>query len=64
MNLLHKILAREDKPPPPPFAIFATHVGLVHDVTDTDRWAGNGSSSGRVLLDFQTLIVHKRPGTQ
>ena len=37
-----KRLAREA------FDIFATHSGLVHDVTDTDCWAQNSRTHGRV----------------
>ena len=35
------------------FDIFVSHSGLVHDVTDTDRWAHNGSTHGRVFATFK-----------
>ena len=31
------------------FDTFATHAGLVYDVTDTDSWTQNGSTHGRVF---------------
>ena len=34
------------------FATVASHVNLVHDVTDTDCWAQNGSTHGGVLHNF------------
>ena len=35
------------------FDTFATHARLVYDVTDTDYWAQNGSTHGRVLATFK-----------
>ena len=35
------------------FDTFATHSGLVHDVTDTDYWTQNGSNHSRVLPTFK-----------
>ena len=32
---------------------FATHSGFVHDVTDTDCWAQNGSTHGHVSATFK-----------
>ena len=38
------------------FDTFATHAGLVHDVTDSDCSAQNGSFHGRVFATFSCLI--------
>ena len=38
------------------FDTFATHAGLVHDVTDNDCSAQNGSFHGRVFATFSCLI--------
>ena len=46
------------------FDIFATHAGLVYDVTDTDCWAQNGSTRGCVFATFKRRFLkiqtHKR----
>ena len=39
------------------FDLFATHAGLVHDVTDTDCWAKNGSTHRLVYHNRQTPVV-------
>ena len=38
---------------------FATHSGLVDDVTDTDVWAQNGTYSWSYFHNFQTIRVEK-----
>ena len=35
------------------FDTFATHFGLVHDVTDTDCWPQYGSTHGYVFAIFK-----------
>ena len=35
------------------FDTFATHAGLVYDVTDTDSWTQNGSAHGRIFATFE-----------
>ena len=35
------------------FHTFATRVSLIYDVTDTDCWAQNGSTHGRVFAIFK-----------
>ena len=37
------------------FDSFATHFGLVHDVTDADCWAQNGSA--HVFVGFDFVVV-------
>ena len=38
------------------FATFATHAGLVHDITDTDCWAQNGSTHGHVFITLNFIF--------
>ena len=37
-------------------AIHAIHASFVYDVTDTDCWAQNGSSHGRVIATFERRV--------
>ena len=39
---------------------FAIHIGLVHDVTNTDCWAQNGSMHGHVVATFKTPILQNQ----
>ena len=41
------------------FDTFTPHSGLVHDVTNTDCWAQNGSTHGRVLATFKRRFFNK-----
>ena len=43
------------------FDTFATHFGLVYDVTDTHCWAQNGSSHGQVFETFKRRSLANRP---
>ena len=38
------------------FDTFATHLGLVYDVTDADCWAQYGGVEGRVFATFKYRI--------
>ena len=39
---------------------FATHACFVYDVTDTDRWAQNGSTHGRAFAAFERRFAANR----
>ena len=39
---------------------FATHAGFTYDVTDTDRWAQNGRTHGRVCATFKRRFSTSR----
>ena len=42
------------------FGTFVTHAGPVCDVTDTDCWAQNGSTHGRVFMSFKRQFFNKQ----
>ena len=39
---------------------FATHASMVHNVTDIDCWAQNGSTHGHVFATFQHRFLTKK----
>ena len=36
------------------FDVLVTRYGLVHDVTDTERWTHSGSTHSRIFTTFKT----------